>query len=102
MVSLLLTILSAYIVYKCFEKGGFKLGYIFVFVWNTIEMIIDNGVGYILFILAFNAIFALITTGFDYLIYKKTNSFISYFIISIIVGLIISVLLTLLVLPLFI
>ncbi len=99
-ISLVFSILTAYILYKCFESGGFKRGFIFVLAFNIIQVLIQNETSHFLLVLGLTALISLVTTIFDYLIFTKTDSFMSYFVVSIIIGAIISFVLAMLVLPL--
>ena len=91
MISLLFSILLSFILYKCFESGGLKRGFIFAFTLNIIKSLIQNGMNHIFLVLILTIVVTIITTFVDYLIFIKTNSFVSYLIVSIILGIIIAI-----------
>lgn len=96
-ISLLFSIFLSYILYKCFESGGFKRGFIFCFIFNLIKALIQNGTDHIFLVLLLTILITLATTFVDYLIFLKTTSFISYLILSIILGLVITFILTIII-----
>ena len=89
-ISLIFSILIAYLIYKCFEKYGFFQALIVSFALDLIQALINNGFNYLLRTIFLTLIISVITTAVDYLIYTKTNSFITYLIVSIIVGILIA------------
>ena len=85
----MLAIITSIILYKCFENYGFKYAIIFQAILTFIRLFIQNNGEYIVLSIITSIIISLIATPIDYWIYKKTSSFISYFIATMIVGLLI-------------
>lgn len=85
--SILISILNAYILYDIFKTRGYNYALIFSFVWDMIYFTMNNyrtGIsitnGIILIIIL--AIECFIKIKVDYFVFKKTNKFIYFFILS--------------------
>lgn len=87
-ISLIISLVTCYIVFKIFETKGFKEALFFKLLVQIVINVIDGtliasyelGILYLLVSLAIILIVNLITTGIEYFIYKKTSSFLSYII----------------------
>ena len=90
-ISIVFSILISYIVYKCFEKYGFKIGaiaqIIIIFIQDAVKNV--NGSNF-LGLMIISIITGLIGAGINYLIYLHSNSFVGYLLLSILIGFIIS------------
>lgn len=87
-VSLIISLITCYIVYKIFESRGFKEALFFKLIvqlminlinGNLIEFY-NSGISFLLLSLGVILIINIITTGIEYFVYGKTNSFLSYII----------------------
>lgn len=84
--SLIFAIFSSYIIYLCFEYYGFKLTFLITLIFNIISAIIRNGMYNIFLSILITFLVSLITTSIDYFIYNRTNSFISFLLLSLFIG----------------
>ncbi len=91
-ISIALSILVSYVIYKCLETRGFKLALGVAYVINLVGYFLGNGFNHIFGTLILIFIVTLIDTLIDLFIYNKTNSFLSYMIVSFLVGLALSLL----------
>jgi len=89
-VSLLLTLLVAYVVYMCFEKFGFVQALMATIVINLIRLFVGSGNDTTLITILFLAIKSFFSTAINYWLYQKTATFYTYFIFSILAGILLS------------
>lgn len=68
-------LISAYVVYWIFKNYGFKLAYIVSVIFTVIQAYLKNKGHYFLVSVIIALITSLISTGIEYYIYNKTNSF---------------------------
>lgn len=85
-ISLIVSLLIAFLIYKCFEKYGFKQGFFVALGLNLVSMLIQNGTDHIIGNIILTALISLINTAIDYWIFQKTNSFWSYIALSVLLG----------------
>lgn len=91
--SLIVTIVSCFIVYSLFDKSGFKAGLIFKFLLQLGIYLINGSLtklynlGLLYFIIILLTVFVIIfvTTAIEYFVYNRTNSFFTYLILSAII-----------------
>ena len=93
--SIIFWIISSFIVYKCFETYDFKIGLLAEIGINIVEKLINGSLGNNFVVILIGSIIGgVIGAGINYLIYLHSNSFVGYLIISIVLGLIVSLILT--------
>ena len=88
-ISIAFAVLTAYLIYQCFEKYGFWQAYGVSVVLSMVQSIINNGFKGIFLSLIGTLVVCLATTGINLWVYKRTHSFITFFIVSIIVEIVI-------------
>ena len=86
LLSLIFSLLIAFLIYKCFENYGFKVGFFVALALNLISMFIQNGTAHILRNLIVTVFVSFVITSIDYWIFQKTNSFWSYIGLSFLIG----------------
>ena len=98
-ISIVTFLISAYITYCLFQKYGFKAAWAVTFCIEIIGTFIQNKASLagatIIFAILFVAITSLITTGLEYFVFKRSNSFGGYvgglFLMGLVVALILVV-----------
>lgn len=85
--SVLISMLNAYILYSIFKTRGFNYALVFSFVWDMLYFTKDfygtgipltNGIVLVIIL----AIECFVKIKVDYFVFKKTNKFIYFFILS--------------------
>ena len=89
-ISIIQFLISAYIIYKCFEKYDFKITYGIYVGISLLFNIIQNGFSHI-----FGAIISILITNLivlyiDYKIYQKSTSFWNFVALSVVVSIIVA------------
>lgn len=95
-ISIIQFLISAYIIYKCFEKYDFKITYFIYVGISLLFNIVQNGFSHI-----FSAVISILITNLivlyiDYKIYQKSTSFANFVVLSIVVSIVVSLIIALL------
>lgn len=97
MINILSMILSAYIIYNIFSTRGYKYALIFSYAWDIFYFTLSNrglSLQVALIMMIIMAVECYIKISIDYYVYKKTNNFWIYLILSVMLEFSASVLLT--------
>ena len=94
-ISIIFYVVTAYIVYMCFERYDFKTGAFAQIGILFLQKLVESSGNINFFsLLILSIIVGIICAGINYLIYTHSNSFIAFLIISIVVEFIIAGILT--------
>ena len=86
-ISLVITLITALIVYFCFNRYGFIQGLLVTIVISAIELYIKNGIEVSVLLIFVTLLTSFLSAAINYLIFEKTETFYSYFILSVLAGL---------------
>lgn len=88
-ISIIFSVITAYIIYKCFENYGFTSVLIVSILINLVQGLINNGFSKIFLVIILAVIFGIIEAFIYRIAYNKTNSFKSFFIVLLLIGIIV-------------
>ncbi len=82
LISIIIFLVSAYISYWIFERYSFAIAWVITTVITVLRTLFEAKVAYtgglIILMIIVSAIVSLITTGLEYFVYKRSNSFWGY------------------------
>lgn len=90
---LIIALIISYVGYKILEDSGFKKLLIVSWIFYSIVGLIQNHFQNIIFTILYIFIARLIISAIEFLAYEKTNSFLGYFFLTLIIELILGALL---------
>lgn len=90
MLNIILSLLIAYMIYWCLENSGYRLAAIVAIVIQFVSGMVTNHGQYFLYVLISSIIAGIINTAIDYWIYRRTNSFLSYILLSMLLGIVVA------------